>query len=82
MIENGENSGMKFVAGENGREKASFLTARPRSVSKYNKCTIIQALHIQVGAPGIFSDLLRSVQMLNKEWGTGKQREATAPIYP
>ena len=29
--------------------------------------------------PGIFSDLLRSVQML-KRVGCGKQREATAPI--
>ena len=26
--------------------------------------------HIHVGAPGIFSDLLKSVQMLKREWGT------------
>ena len=32
-----------------------------------------------VGAPGIFSDLLRSVQMLKRE-GCRKQREATAPL--
>ena len=25
--------------------------------------------HLHAGAPGIFSDLLRSVQMLNREWG-------------
>ena len=27
--------------------------------------------HLQVGAPGIFSDLLMSVQMLKREWGAG-----------
>ena len=26
--------------------------------------------HLHVGAPGIFTDLLRSVQMLLREWGT------------
>ena len=25
--------------------------------------------HLHVGAPGIFSDILRFVQMLKKEWG-------------
>ena len=25
--------------------------------------------HLNVGAPGIFSDLLRSVQVLKREWG-------------
>ena len=39
----------------------------------------IHSPHLLVGAPGIFSDLLRSVQML-KRVGCGKQREATAPI--
>ena len=39
----------------------------------------IHSPHLHVGAPGIFSDLLRSVQMLKRE-GCGKQREATAPI--
>ena len=29
----------------------------------------IHSPHIHVGAPGIFSDLLRSVQMLMREWG-------------
>ena len=29
----------------------------------------IHSPHLHVGAPGIFSDLLRSVQMLKKEWG-------------
>ena len=37
--------------------------------------------HLHVGAPGIFSDLLRSVQMLERV-GCRKQWEATAPIYP
>ena len=26
-------------------------------------------LNLHVGAPGIFSDILRSVQMLKREWG-------------
>ena len=30
----------------------------------------IHSPHLHVGAPGIFSDLLRSVQMLKREWGT------------
>ena len=29
----------------------------------------IHSPHLNVGAPGIFSDLLRSVQMLKREWG-------------
>ena len=29
----------------------------------------IHSPHLHAGAPGIFSDLLRSVQMLKKEWG-------------
>ena len=29
----------------------------------------IHSLHLHVGAPGTFSDLLRSVQMLKREWG-------------
>ena len=40
----------------------------------------IHSPHLHVGAPGIFSDLLRFVKMLKREWGCGKQREATAPI--
>ena len=37
--------------------------------------------HLRGGAPGIFWDFLRSVQMLKRERvGCGKQREATAPI--
>ena len=31
--------------------------------------TQIHSPHLHVGAPGIFSDLLRSVQMLKREWG-------------
>ena len=29
----------------------------------------IHSPHLHVGAPGIFSDVLRSVQMLKREWG-------------
>ena len=29
----------------------------------------IHSPHLHAGAPGIFSDLLRSVQMLKREWG-------------
>ena len=29
----------------------------------------IHAPHLHSGAPGIFSDLLRSLQMLSREWG-------------
>ena len=36
---------------------------------------------LHVDAPGIFTDHLISVQML-KRVGCGKQREATASIYP
>ena len=42
----------------------------------------IHSPHLHIGAPGIFSDLSRSVQMLKGEWGCRKQRKATAPIYP
>ena len=28
----------------------------------------IQSPHLQAGAPGIFTDLLRSVEMLKREW--------------
>ena len=37
----------------------------------------IQSPHLHVGAPAIFSDLWRSVQMLTREWSA----EATASIY-
>ena len=33
-------------------------------------CSQIYSPHLHKGAPGIFSDLLRSVQMLKREWGT------------
>ena len=33
-----------------------------------------------VGVSGIFSELLRSVQMLKREWGAESNGEATAPI--
>ena len=41
----------------------------------------IHSPHLHVGAPGIFSHLLRSVQIL-KRVGCGKQWEATASIHP
>ena len=37
-------------------------------ILKYLKDSRTEFLH--VGAPGIFSDILRSVQMLKREWGT------------
>ena len=41
----------------------------------------IHSSHLHAGAPGIYSDLSRSVQML-KRVECRNQREATAPIYP
>ena len=35
----------------------------------------IHSPHLHVGAPGIFSDLLRSVQMLKREWGAESNRK-------
>ena len=35
----------------------------------------IHSPHLHVGAPGIFSDLLRSVQMLKREWGVETDRK-------
>ena len=29
----------------------------------------IHSPHLHIGVPGIFSDIVRSVQMLNREWG-------------
>ena len=41
----------------------------------------IHSPHLHVGAPGIISDLLRSVQLLKRRGvSCGKQREAIAPI--
>ena len=41
----------------------------------------IHSPYIHGGAPGIFSDILRSVQIV-KRVGCRKQREATAPTHP
>ena len=41
----------------------------------------IHSPHLHVGAPVIFSELLRSVQMLKRKWDCGKQRETIKPIY-
>ena len=41
----------------------------------------IHSNHLQAGAPETFSDILMSVQMLKRERGSLKQREATAPIH-
>ena len=43
--------------------------------------TQIHFPNLHVGAPGIFSHLLRSVQMLKRE-ECGKQRKATATLVP
>ena len=39
----------------------------------------IHSPHLHVGAPGIFSDLLKSVQMLKREWGAGIYRTYWIP---
>ena len=35
----------------------------------------IHSPHLQVGAPGIFSDLLRSILMVKREWGAEGDRK-------
>ena len=42
----------------------------------------INSPHLLVGAPGIFSDLLRSVQMLKREWGTESNRKLPHLFIP
>ena len=37
----------------------------------------INSPHLHAGAPGIFSDILKSVQLLNEEWGTQNNGELT-----
>ena len=41
----------------------NFGEVRRAQLAKY------KLLHLHAGAPGIFSDLLRCVQMLKREWG-------------
>ena len=42
----------------------------------------IHSPHLHVGAPGIFSDLLRSVQMLKREWGVESNRKLLHLLIP
>ena len=42
----------------------------------------IHSPHLHVGAPGIFSDLLRSVQMLKRERGAGSNGKLPHLIIP
>ena len=42
----------------------------------------IHSPHLHVGAPGIFSDLLRSVQMLKREWGAESNGKLTHLFIP
>ena len=42
----------------------------------------IHSPHLLVGAPGIFSDLLRSVQMLKREWGAESNRKLPNLLKP
>ena len=42
----------------------------------------IHSPHLHVGALGIFSDLLRSVQMVKSEWAVERNGKLPAPIYP
>ena len=39
----------------------------------------IHSPHLHIAAPGIFSDFLRSVQMLKREWGMGSHRTYSIP---
>ena len=45
-------------------------------VSQFHSC------HFQVGAPGIFWDLLRSVQMLKREWSAESNRKLLHLLFP
>ena len=79
--------------GKTEREKTGFVleTTRRRCIrSPMSVVSQIHSPHLHVGVPGIFSDLLRSVQML-KRVGCGKQHEAyrtysiiskTAALFP
>ena len=49
--------------------------------SREGRVSQIHSLRVHVGAPGIFSDLLRSVQMLKREI-CGKQRELLHLFIP
>ena len=42
----------------------------------------IHSPHIHVGAPGMFSDLLRSVQMLKREWDAERNRKLPNLFIP
>ena len=42
----------------------------------------IHSPHLHVSAPGIFSDLLRSIQMLKREWGAGKNEKLPDSYIP
>ena len=66
----------------------SLISSKTRMKLIFNPCgeyrrspegpvSQIHSPHLLVGAPGIFSDLLRFVQMLKREWGAesnGKHR--------
>ena len=42
----------------------------------------IHSPHLHVGASGIFSDFLRSVQMLKREWGAKNSGKGLHLFYP
>ena len=42
----------------------------------------IHSPHLHIGAPGIFSDLLRSVQMQKSEWGAESNGKLPHPFFP
>ena len=42
----------------------------------------VRRAHLQAGAPRIFSDLLRSVQILKREWGAGSYRKLPHLFIP
>ena len=42
----------------------------------------IHSPHLHEGVPGIFSDILRSVQMLKREWGAETNGKLPHPFIP
>ena len=56
------------------------LIFKPYGEFRWSPVSQIHSHHILVGAPGIFTDLLRSVQMIKRESGVRKET-GSYPIY-
>ena len=54
-----------LVENPDGTDIYPVVNFREARTTQLAKCTP----HLYLGTPGIFSDLLRSVQMLKREWG-------------